>query len=74
MNNYELYHYGVKGMQWGVRRDRKTGKVTIKKGTKINRLSVYDERAAKGHAYVTYLNSDTKHYKGFFWSQAQTNT
>lgn len=53
-------------MQWGVRRDRRTGRTTIKKGTKINRLSVYDESAAKGHAYVTYLKGDTQHYKGFF--------
>lgn len=22
MNNYELYHHGVKGMRWGVRKDR----------------------------------------------------
>lgn len=66
MFSEELKHYGVKGMQWGVRHDKKTGDTTIRKGTKINRLSVYDESASKGHAYVTYLKSDTEHYKGFF--------
>ena len=31
----ELYHYGVKGMKWGVRRQQNTtGKATAKKGTK----------------------------------------
>lgn len=64
MSNF-LKHYGVMGMKWGVRHE-KNGDITIREGTSINRLSVYDESAAKGHAYVTYLKSDTKHYKGFF--------
>ena len=28
MNNRELYHYGVKGMKWGVRKDRKKGTIS----------------------------------------------
>lgn len=67
-----LAHHGVKGMQWGVRNgppypiQRGTADTTIKKGVKIHRLSLHDESASKGHAYVTYLKGDTEHYKGFF--------
>lgn len=28
MNNHELYHYGVKGMKWGVRKDREKGTIS----------------------------------------------
>ena len=69
---YELYHHGVKGQQWGVLHappypvDPQDHVTRIRKGTAIKRLSVNDESAAKGHAYVTYLKSDTEHYKGFF--------
>lgn len=68
----ELVHHGVKGMQWGVRNgppypiDKNDHNTIIRKGTKISRLSVRDESVAEGHAYVTYLKTDTQHYKGFF--------
>lgn len=67
-----LSHHGVKGQQWGVLHgppypiDKNDHVTRIRKGTTIKRLSVNDESAAKGHAYVTYLKSDTEHYKGFF--------
>lgn len=61
-----LAHYGVIGMKWGVRHDRKTGDINIKKGTHFKRLSVYDESKAKGHAYVNYRKDDINRYKGFF--------
>lgn len=54
------------GSKTGYYTDPTTGDTVIKKGTSINRLSVYDESASVGHAYVTYLKSDTEHYKGFF--------
>lgn len=61
-----LAHYGVPGMKWGVRHDRKSGDIRIRKGTHFGRLSVYDESKSKGHAYVNYLKSDIQRYKGFF--------
>lgn len=67
-----LSHHGVKGQQWGVLHgppypiNQQDHVTRIRKGTTIKRLSVNDESAAKGHAYVTFLKSDTEHYKGFF--------
>lgn len=67
-----LFHHGVKGQQWGVLHgppypvDKNDHVTRIRKGTTIKRLCVNDESTAKGHAYVTYLKSDTEHYKGFF--------
>ena len=66
-----LQHHGVKGQQWGVRHGppypiQKGNAVTLRAGTKISRLSVYDESIAKGKAYVNYNNKDIDHYKGFF--------
>ena len=72
MIGMELIHHGVKGQQWGVRHgppypvDPKNGRVMIRKGTEFKRLSVRDESVARGHAYVTYLKSDSQHYRGFF--------
>lgn len=70
----ELMHFGVKGQQWGVRRGppypiEKGSGVKIRKGTKFSRLSLYDEKDAKGHAYVTYEHEDVDRYKGFFGAQ-----
>ena len=66
-----LIHHGVKGQQWGIQHGppypvQKGSGVTIKMGAKFSRLSQFDETTAKGHAYVTYLQSDKEHYKGFF--------
>lgn len=72
LRNDYLAHHGVKGMQWGVLHgppypiQKGAADTRIRKGTKIHRLSVNDESASKGHAYVTYLKGDTRHYKGFF--------
>lgn len=66
-----LCHHGIKGQRWGVLHGppypiEKGAPVRIRKGTKIARLSVYDESKAKGHAYVTYNKEDMARYKGFF--------
>lgn len=42
-NNEELYHYGVVGMKWGVRRG-KTGKAYEKASKKLKKLNDYVER------------------------------
>ena len=72
-----LQHHGIEGQKWGVRHGppypiERGASVRIKKGTHIQRLSLYDERSAKGHAYVTYLTEDNEHYKGFFASILKT--
>lgn len=45
--DYELYHYGVKGMKWGVRRNRLTSAVSqgIKKKLKSNSEQFKDQLA-----------------------------
>lgn len=71
----ELYHYGVKGMKWGVRKDRKyteksskkintrKDEFVLKKGTYIHR-STYDAEDANrdGHAFATFKTKDAKGY------------
>lgn len=68
-----ILHSGVKGQQWGIRHGppypldpKNPGDITIKKGASFKRLSIHQENASKGHAYVTYLKNDSEHYKGFF--------
>lgn len=81
MNEYELYHYGVKGMKWGVRkkrygdvnldRKRKLGQrvgdmddVTIKKGTKVYRVS-YDknDKTFDNKKYVSLRQDDNNRWE-----------
>ncbi len=58
MNEYELYHHGVKGQKWGVRRDKYLAKMAKNQG-KIDRLNTKlhttgalkrKEKAAKAQA------------------------
>lgn len=75
----ELYHYGVKGMKWGVRRsqdelDRLAGRAykveygsdgsyILKKGSTLHRVSANTNPNRKGYAYVSFINEDVKGYR-----------
>lgn len=71
----ELYHHGIKGQRWGVRRfQNKNGSLTnagkkrynddivLKKGTVIHRISMVNHENHTGHAYAAYKEKDVKTY------------
>lgn len=47
MNEYELYHHGVKGMKWGVRKARKKLGRQISRGWKKTKKVIEDQIEAK---------------------------
>ena len=70
----ELYHYGVKGMKWGVRKKYyDNGKdVRVKAGTMIQRVSTSKENIqdlSRKHAYVATNRKDRKIYGKTFAKQ-----
>ena len=73
-----LCHYGVKGMKWGVRRDKEeldrlagraykveldSTSMTIKKGSKFHRVTANPTTEKKGYAYVSFKDEDVKGYR-----------
>lgn len=73
----ELYHYGVKGMKWGIRKDKYESNerfqkgYTLEKGSVIQNISVDEPRIVrKGYTpiYGAVTKNDKINYKGFYSS------
>ena len=64
----ELYHYGVPGMKWWVRK-KDSNDIYIRKGSDIHRIVpkkwVEKEKQYSGHAYASFKKEDTDRYKHF---------
>lgn len=70
----ELYHYGVKGMKWGIRRTpeqlgykqyhRQKGDVILKKGHNFQRITTNSNNLITKGVYTSYRSSDKDLYKG----------
>lgn len=73
----QLYHYGIKGMRWGVRRTpeelghspvpkgvrvKANGEISISKGSSLQRLVRKDAPAMKGITYASFLEYDNAKY------------
>lgn len=55
----ELYHYGVKGMKWGVRKlDRRNGDLYLKKGTVVKRVATDDKDRVRNNKKYVSINDD----------------
>lgn len=76
MNRYELKHYGVLGMKWGVRKDRISSNkhrlsddILVKKGTTISRIipKEWEKRELNlaGRAYASFKPEDVAKYEKF---------
>lgn len=59
MNQNELYHYGVLGMKWGVRRYRNSGGSYTREGLKRFDKS-YEDYQSKNNAYKDALKTKDK--------------
>lgn len=69
----ELYHYGILGMKWGVRRDEYLKEHVIPKGTKMYRSTVDPNESTIGNKYVSYLPPDRDMYRGAYADQIRRN-
>ena len=70
IQNGELYHYGVKGMKWGVRKKYYKSYMdndrTLKKGFEVQNISANKARdlSANNPTYVSYTTHDNNAYAG----------
>ena len=82
MSNYELYHYGVKGMKWGVRKSVKNAVSGIRKRVKAKRKEkqdMKDDMGEKRYNEYKYLYGkrgakriyNRKKQKGMTYKQAE---
>lgn len=59
-NNTELYHHGIKGQRWGVRRFQNEDGSLTPKGKK--RQKIMEEASDKAKRFIGYAKDDTKEY------------
>lgn len=72
VDDRELYHYGIKGMKWGVRKKPHIGDIRIERGSTIKRVSDNKENKRnnnKRSAYVSTNKKDHEVYKNKFARQ-----
>lgn len=59
-NNTELYHHGIKGQKWGVRRFQNEDGSLTSKGKK--RQKIMEEASDKAKRFIGYANENIKDY------------
>ena len=65
--NKTIYHYGMLGMRWGVRKERYTNEdlkgIRLEKGSKITRIASAGDEKIGGMKYAAFTPEDIEEYK-----------